>query len=559
MSGRVSFFIVCMGLFLTTSIAAARTPSIGYIDPAGGLPGSEVTVVIGGQFIESFDSVFLDEWRVHAEQVAFHRIYDRPEANRLRRNKEILEARLEEEGSERRREQIRRAMEQLGRELEMVREGMQAMRRDPEAAARQQFNPQIAERIQIRFRIPARAEPGEMELRIVTSGGVSNPLRFQIGQVPELISQDLPQSGSGSAVLPALPILVNGRILPSEEKRYRFEARAGQTLVLRADARALIPYLADAVPGWFQAVLTLYDSTGREVAYNDSYGSGPDPLLIVEIPENGFYEVAIRDAIYRGREDFLYRLSIGEFPLITSVYPPGGRAGQTVEVGLSGVNLSVDRLVLTPRAVRELPATHPVQVVSGNGLLSNRYPFRISSLADIEAASDNDCSSRAQELKRDVAVNGRFLSPGGAAWFRFTGRRGERVRIETVARRLGSPMDTRLTLFGIRGEPLAVSDDEVDLLQGLMTHHADSRIEIELPEHGVYQILLEDVLGGGGQEYVYRMELSESLPDFALRVVPSSLRLPRGGTALATVHAVRGGGFDGPISLSLVNAPAGWM
>ena len=63
--------------------------------------------------------------------------------------------------------------------------------------------------------------------------------------------------------------MLNSQIMPGEVDRYRFPARKGQQLVFVTCARALIPYLADAVPGWFQATLTLFDSDGKEVAYSD--------------------------------------------------------------------------------------------------------------------------------------------------------------------------------------------------------------------------------------------------------------------------------------------------
>jgi hypothetical protein len=67
-----------------------------------------------------------------------------------------------------------------------------------------------------------------------------------------------------------LPATVNGQITPGDVDRYRFSARKGQQLVVAASARTLIPYLADAVPGWFQATLALYDAQqagGSEYAY----------------------------------------------------------------------------------------------------------------------------------------------------------------------------------------------------------------------------------------------------------------------------------------------------
>ena len=68
-----------------------------------------------------------------------------------------------------------------------------------------------------------------------------------------------------------------------------FIARKGQHLVVAVSARELIPYLADAVPGWFQATLALYDAKGKELAYDDDFRFHPDPVLLCEIPKDGDY------------------------------------------------------------------------------------------------------------------------------------------------------------------------------------------------------------------------------------------------------------------------------
>ena len=136
-----------------------------------------------------------------------------------------------------------------------------------------------------------------------------------------------------------LPVVVNGQIMPGDVDRFSFKARKGTRLVLAASARELIPYLADAVPGWFQAVLALYDSKGNEVAYADAFGFRQDPVIYYEVPEDGEYVVEIHDSIYRGREDFVYRITIGEMPFVTGVFPLGGRAGTQVTVELKGWNL----------------------------------------------------------------------------------------------------------------------------------------------------------------------------------------------------------------------------
>ena len=55
-------------------------------------------------------------------------------------------------------------------------------------------------------------------------------------------------------------------------------------------------------------MLALYDASGKEVAYNDDYRFKPDPLILFEVPRDGEYGFTITDAMYRGREDFVYRV-----------------------------------------------------------------------------------------------------------------------------------------------------------------------------------------------------------------------------------------------------------
>ena len=202
----------------------------------------------------------------------------------------------------------------------------------------------MADTVTLKITIAPDAEPGERELRLGTPAALSQPLVFCVGQLPEfdkpeplrrqpIAARQRPRNANvQKAAAPVesrihLPCVVNGQIMPGGVDRYRFQARKGQRLVIAATARELIPYLADAVPGWFQAVLSLYDSQGHEVAYADHFRFHPDPVLLYEVPKDGEYVLQIRDSIYRGREDFVYRITAGELPFITGIFPLGGPAG----------------------------------------------------------------------------------------------------------------------------------------------------------------------------------------------------------------------------------------
>ncbi len=59
-------------------------------------------------------------------------------------------------------------------------------------------------------------------------------------------------------------------------------------------------------------------------AIADDFRFHPDPILHFEVPGDGRYTIAVYDNIFRCREDFAYRLAVGELPFITGVFPLGG-------------------------------------------------------------------------------------------------------------------------------------------------------------------------------------------------------------------------------------------
>ena len=108
-----------------------------------------------------------------------------------------------------------------------------------------------------------------------------------------------------------LPVVLNGQILPgggSDRFVSRLERRAIVAIVKRPRPD---PLPGRRRAGWFQAAVTLYDPQGEEVAYADDYRFQPDPVLTYEVPADGRYVLEIKDALYRGRQDFVYRIALG--------------------------------------------------------------------------------------------------------------------------------------------------------------------------------------------------------------------------------------------------------
>jgi hypothetical protein len=345
---------------------------------------------------------------------------------------------------------------------------------------------------------------------------------------------------------------VNGQIMPGSVDRYRFHARAGQQVIVAVKTRSLIPYMSDAVPGWFQAAIALYDSEGLQLASADHFQFNQEPVLAWPISREGDYVLAIRDAIFRGREDFVYRAAIGEFPYVTSVFPMGARQGSHAHIQLTGWNLPTTRFAPSAKdsGVHEL-GTKEV------AWRANPVLFDVENLPERLLSKPTPSNREALRVKLPSVINGRIAQPGDSALFRINGGAGEEIVAEVLARRLGSPLDSRLVLTDSTGKQLAVNDDFVDPAAGLLTHQADSRLEFRLPRKGVYFLRLEDAQHHGGSEYGYRLRLSHPRPDFALRVVPSGINLRPGMTMPITVYVLRQDGFKGEVALHVNDAPKG--
>ncbi len=573
--GRMQIFLV---LALCTVSAwgqqIATEPHIGYLYPAGGQAGSVIQVTAGGQFLRGVTGVYVSGEGVRASVVQ----YILPLRNLQPEQRKLLQDRLREVRDKRLAELSGTAAQDTGSTIQPSAEEPKAQDSSPQAiqkvaaasepAAQQaqaaapevklpnhpllydldskslrelahissilffprtkvQENRQISEMVVIEVTIDPNAEPGNRELRFKTATGLTNPMVFQVGTLREIRELE-PNNQQAYPPLPIppkladlppekpleLPVLLNGQIMPGDVDRFCFRASKDQRLVMEAQARSLIPYLADAVPGWFQATLALYDANGKEVAFADDYQFNPDPVLFFEIPENGDYELEIRDAIYRGREDFVYRIAVSERP---------------------DFKLQVSHFELK------------------------------TALPQCDELEANDTIENAQRIDLPKIVTGRIDRPGDVDVFGFAARAGDKVAVEVYARRLNSPLDSLLQLTDASGKVLKWNDDyvlESEYLykdtQGLLTHHADSYLVAELPREGQYYVRLADSQHHGGQAYGYRLRVAEAQGDFELCVTPSALSVRAGGIIPLTAYALRKDGFDGEIEVALRDAPTGF-
>lgn len=556
----------CLSACLVALVAASpaalaqKDPHVGYVYPAGGQQGAVFQVQVGGQYLDGVSRVIVSGAGLKAEVVEHTKPLSPQQINQLREKFRKLRELAQTQRRKGRRparpgdfQSYRDLADQVGLTEEDFRRAAEARKRlnDP----KRQPNPQIAETVALEVTLAADAEPGPREIRLLTDGGLSNPIAFHVSPWAEVRENEPNDQEPDRGIEGPLPVVVNGQIMPGDVDRFRFEARKGERIVVAVSARELVPYLADAVPGWFQATVALEDAGGREVAYADDFRFHPDPALCYEIPEDGAYVVEIKDAVYRGREDFVYRMTLGALPYVTHIYPLGAKAQTQARVNLFGVNL--------PQKEAEIDLASGSSIrrveLDAKGIVDNALPFEVNAAADAAEAAEkepNDSTEKAQPIQTPVTINGRIEKPGDEDCYVLSAEAGQKLVIEVRARRLESPMDSILSVTDADGKELAQSDDYEDVSTPHITHHADSRVEHTFAA-GKYYVTVRDVQGKGGEAFAYRLSVGPPQPDFELRVTPDNPRVGQDATTVVTVHALRKDGFQGKIDLAFDDLPQG--
>ena len=175
---------------------------------------------------------------------------------------------------------------------------------------------------------------GVRELRIVGKNGASTAWPFEITDVPDTFeteSNNLPDSATNIE----LPIIINGVINSGgDEDYYTFDGIKGDRCVFNVKA-----YRYNKISQqFFNPTISLFDEQGKELARSNGFYS-LDPLIDFTIPEDGKYFLRIRDLLYRGNPDSVYRLMSGVVPYNTYIYPTGGEIGSKIQTKIGGENL----------------------------------------------------------------------------------------------------------------------------------------------------------------------------------------------------------------------------
>lgn len=310
----------------------------------------------------------------------------------------------------------------------------------PSAKATIDAAKQTAAQLTFDLALDAKAPIGALQLTFATDGEAkSAPVAFAVDRFPAVPEAAAPADSARTAMQIKLPATVVGSVDRAGDVDYfRFTAAAGDQIGVQVTATELGFKLDPA--------LVLTDEAGTVLA------EGAVALGYV-VRKPGTYAVGVRDREFRGGADFGYRLHVGGVPVVTGVFPLAAQRGRTSSVHVSGVNLGSPN---GTSAKVTIPADAPVnsRVPVPHGLTEAVGNPTVMVAEFASAVLD---PSAAGDIRVPGSADGIFTRPNEAQTAQFSAKKGERLVVEVLARRAGSPVDSVVEVLDASGKPVPLA------------------------------------------------------------------------------------------------------
>lgn len=405
--------------------------------------------------------------------------------------------------------------------------------------------PERATSVKLKVTVSEDAVLGPREYRIAAAHGVSS-----VGQLVVTDHPVVQETGKHATLETAQPIevgqVVSGIVTDREEvDYYKFSAKAGQQVVFEICSARLMFKIHD-LQNHFDPILTVYDSTGREIASNDDYYFA-DSMIAHQFDKDGEYYVSVRDVRFHGDRRWSYALLVSDRPYVTAVFPMAVAVNGPRQVQAVGFNL-VSEAFEVPLAEGVAPGSYTVQLGEGSAR-TNAVVVEATDLPLMTEQEPNNELQKDNAASLPVGVNGVIQADSDVDYFTFDLKKGDAVRFEVKARRNGSSLDSSLRLLNDKGGVVAATDD--------FQSTKDSVLVAKIPADGKYHVELRDLLNRGGPTFGYFLEARYDLPNFELTCDDDKAGLGPGGSAPWFIKATRSGGFTGPIEVRVEGLPGG--
>lgn len=160
-----------------------------------------------------------------------------------------------------------------------------------------------------RLTLPAGLPPGLHRFQVANANGASTPGFFHCSRFESVVEDP---DRDGPQVLPALPLVIDGRIgRTAQIDRYRFTVNESGPVSIDLFARRLLSplhALLEVTDSHGRSVLDVADTSGRDVSVSFSGKAGET------------YDLAIHDIDYAGDRSSVYRIELTTGPIVSAIH-----------------------------------------------------------------------------------------------------------------------------------------------------------------------------------------------------------------------------------------------
>jgi hypothetical protein len=399
-----------------------------------------------------------------------------------------------------------------------------------------------------KLKIAADCALGEHQVRLWTATGISNLMVFYVGPFPN-VAEVKPDRDIAHAQPIALNTTVNGVIEDEQIAYFSVVAKKGQRLTAEVEGMRLGLTMFDP---W----VAIETDKGKWLKANDDNSLLlQDPLASVIVPEDGTYMIAVRDSVWGGSANSLFRLHVGTFPQPLVVYPPGGQTGENLALHFIGDAAGpIDKTIQLPA---EPSNSFPVFAETDGLTAPAANNIRVSPFPNVLEVKPNNDREHATVADKPLplAFNGIISQKGESGFFKFKAKKDDQLDVAVYARRLQSPLDSVVAIYNSNGNQIADNDDSAGL---------DSYLRFHVPADGDYYLSVRDQLRRGGPAFTYRVEVTPVHPDLALAIPEivkdsqerQTIVVPKGNRYATVIRAQRSD-FDGAFTLDAEGLPPG--
>jgi hypothetical protein len=396
---------------------------------------------------------------------------------------------------------------------------------------------------------------GNVALHVRTRTGISNPRTLHVNRLP-IVAETTATAKRETAQLIPMDRTVWGHITGPETDWYAVDLAQGQRCSLEVLAYRISPTDLDAVlQVWGPEGSLLYEKDTSQLYYHD-------PALSFVAQQAGRYTIALRDSLngahqndgrYGMGSECLYVMHVGDYPQVTSMFPLGGTTGHPLEVEMQGDVRGLIRQTLklpdrptfdfSPLGrqggswVFDKPDT--VLPKDEKGLGTGPVFIMAGSQLSVPEVQEHPTRDTAQVLPEPpFALEGRIEKAEEEDWYRFRLPKNKSWRMDVFARRLRSPLDSKLTLFSADKSATPLENDDrsrYDMDSTLIAKGVGEEVAVRVV----------DTRGQGGKDFAYRLVVDEAVPQVNLTTASievmtllplfktgHSISVPRGGHGL---------------------------